>query len=518
MVRHAKRKSTFYIPILLLVVMVGLLTLHHAGKERDQTPEGLSRNTDVVEGAKGKVLTVNKIDSGYDVHYNENEKLTNVQLNDTLEVTNKETLPIELSLAATFWAKENQAIYIEKDQLLHYDGSKKHTIDKEVEGLSVGDETVYYWKKNRIFQLDTSTITSSEIAATEQPVTKLFTSDDTNGLFAAAVQKEDYSNDVLVYQTSGQDTQMNHMFNVPSISGERVNTIDLSQNEEGTHVIYTTKQSHAGTITIRGYYNIFTGNEKEASFKEIAVYDAFSSDRMRVIKDLDLVMTESGPEVFLSARGLITPKIESWNIYRAEPQDSGKWIANHISSTKSISNNHVYASEGEIFWLDAKGKTVKIMAVSDHPHLVQKAEEYQPSDFIQGFFSGITTLPYGFILLMVSAMWIAPAAIFLFAVSFWNENAIEQKHSWVRYSTIGLFAICQYYLMQQFFTPMFHAFSPSYLSFPWHSIVLPLAFVFLSMLFTLIVRQKQWSIYQEFGYFTLFNTIFVIFLISPYVI
>lgn len=518
MVRHVKRKGTFYLPILLLFIMVGLLTYHHAGKERDQTPEGLSRNTDVVEGAKGKVLSVNKVNSGYDVHYNEDEKLTNVQLNDTLEVTNKETLPIELSLAATFWAKENQATYIENDQLLHYDGSEKQTIDKAVDGLAAVDETVYYWKKNRIFKLDSNTMTTTEIATTEQPVTKLFASDETEGLFAATVRKEDYSSDVLVYETNGQDTQTKYSFNVPSISGERINTIDLSENNKGTHLIYTTKQSHAGTITIRGYYNLFTSNQKETSFKEIAIYDAFSTDRMRVIKDLDLVMTEDGPEVFLSARGFITPKLESWNIYKAEPQDNGKWIANHISSTRSISNNHAYVSEGEIFWLDAKGKNVKIMAVSDHPQLVQKAEEFQPSDFIQGFYTGISTLPYGFILLMVATMWIAPSAIFLFAVSFWNENAIEQKQNWVRYSAIGLFAICQYYLMQQFFTPMFQAFSPSYLSFPWHSIVLPLALVFLSMLFTVIVRQKQWSVYQEFGYFTMFNTIFVLFLISPYVI
>ncbi|MGM7703561.1 hypothetical protein ACSVDE_17705 [Pseudalkalibacillus sp. Hm43] len=518
MVRHVKRKGTLYLPLLLLIVMIGLLTVHHAGKERDLTSEGSSRNIVVTEGAKGKVLRVDKTDSGYDVHYNEDDQLTNLQLNETLEVTKKETLPVELSLSSKFWAKENKAIYIEKNELIHFDGDNSEIVDTEVQGLTSAENAVYYWKKNRIFKLDTSTLITSELAQTDLPISGLFASDDTDGLYAAVVKREDLSFDVHVFETKEEKADKSYTFNLPSLSGELVDTVDLSQNEEGIHLIYTTRQTHAGTVTIRGYYNLFTASQEEPSFKEIKVYDTFTNSRMRVVDDFNLILTDDGPEVTLSARGMITAKIQSWNVYKAKQVKPERWVANHISATTSISNSHQYVSEGEIFWLDYKGKNVKLMGVSDQPVLVQKAQEYQPSDFVQGFFTGISSLPYGFILLLVSVMWIAPAAILLFCISFWNEDAIEQKRSWVRYSAIGLFAICQYYLMQQFFTPMFDRFSPEYLSFPSYSIFLPILIVLLSALFTQFVRQRQWSLYQEFGYFTMFNTLIVIFLVSPYIV
>ncbi|MCF6139403.1 hypothetical protein [Pseudalkalibacillus berkeleyi] len=518
MVRHIKRKRSLYLPVLLLVIMVGLLTFHHASKEKNLTPEGLSRNTEVVNDAKGKVLSVSKLDSGYDVHYNEDDQLTNVHVNETLEVTHKETLPVELDLTATYWAKQNQAIYLNEEKLIYYDGKKNQTLDTNINGLTVGLDTVYYWKDNQIFSMNPSTQKSTLVAKTEQAVMKLFTSEDTKGLFIATVKKQDLSSDVYVYQQSDQDSQLLQKFNIPSLSGERIHTVDASQTQQGTHLIYTTKQTHAGTVTVRGYYNLFESPKEEPKFQKIKIYDSFTNDQMRVIDNLDLVLTEDGPEIILSARGMITAKVRSWNIYRAKQQQSEKWIANHISTSTSISRNHVYVSEHELFWLDSRGKKAKIMAVSNHPELLQKAESFQTADFVNGFYTGISSLPYGFIMLMVAMMWVAPSAIFLFCVSFWNEDAMVQKRSWVRYSTIGLFAICQYYLMQQFFTPMFEAFSPDYLSFQWHSIILPLGIILMSLLFTQFTRQKQWSIYQEFGIFTLFNTLFIVFLISPYVV
>ncbi len=128
-------------------------------------------------------------------------------------------------------------------------------------------------------------------------------------------------------------------------------------------------------------------------------------------------MTERGPELFLSKRSMIKPKIESWNVYKAIPKD-GKWIASHISTSTSVSKNHVYVDEGELFWLDTRGKDSKIMAVSDNPFLVEKAETLQASDWINGFYTGMAKVPYGLILLLVAIIWLAPATIFIFFVSF----------------------------------------------------------------------------------------------------
>ncbi|WP_408009007.1 hypothetical protein ACJROX_01295 [Pseudalkalibacillus sp. A8] len=516
MVRHIKRKRTIYLPAFLLILLIGLLTFHHATKERDLTPNGFSRNTEVADGAKGKVLTAKKVGDGYDIHFNENGKLTNLQVNENLEVTNKESLPVQLDLNASIWANQGQAYYLEDQELVYFDGEDKQTVDNKIEGFKASTENLYYWKDDRVYMIDPTNNSSRQLLQTSAPVTKLFVSEQ-KGLFAVINKKEQYTTEVSVYKTNKGDAQKIEEFDIDSISGENVKNIDIAENEDGIHLIYQTAQPYEGTIIVRGHYNLFSTPHEQPSFEEIKVYDTFTKSRQRVIENLDLVMTERGPELFLSIRSMIKPKIESWNVYRAIQKD-GKWIANHISTSTSVSKNHVYVDEGEIFWLDTRGKDSKIIAVSDNPFLIEKAETFQVSDWVNGFYSGIAKLPYGLILLLVAVMWLAPTLIFLFCVTFWNEDAIEQRRSWVRYSAIGLFTIFQYFLLQRFFTPVFEAYSPIYLSFQMYSIIVPIVLVLLSWFFTHLVRKNHWNFYQEFGYFALFHTLMIIFLISPYTI
>ncbi|MGP4081865.1 hypothetical protein ACTWQL_18370 [Pseudalkalibacillus sp. R45] len=511
-----KKKRTIYLPMMLLFLLIGLLTFHHAMKERDLTPDGLSRNTEIVDGVNGKILTAKKVDSGYDIHFNENGKLANVHVNEKLEMINKETLPIEVGLTATIWAKNNTAYFVEDQALTYFDGKEKRTIADKIDGFEASDTNLYYWEKDKIFKLDSTTNTSEQLAITDHPISNVFASDQ-KGLFAVTSKIDDFTTHVAVFKTNRNDVKQVQSFEVESISGEMLADIDLAENEEGLHVIYQTGQAHGGTIIRRGEYTLFKTPNTESSFKNIEIYDTFTRSKQRVFDNLDLVMTENGPELILSIRGMIKPKIESWNVYRAVPKDE-EWLASHISTTTSVSKNHVYVDEGELFWLDTRGKNAKIMAVSDHPELVEKGESLQASDWVNGFYTGMAKLPYGLILLLVAVMWLAPAIIFLFCVSFWNEDAIEQCRSWVRYSAIGLFTIFQYFLLQRFFTPMFEAFSPIYLSFQMHSVIIPIVLVLLSLLFTRLVRKSHWNLYQEFGYFSLFHTLMIIFLISPYTI
>ncbi len=515
-IQHVKKKRTIYLPVMLIFLLIGLLTFHHAMKERGLTPEGLSRNTEIVDGVTGKLLTAKKVDSGYDVHFNENGKLTNVHVTEKLEVTNKETLPIELGLSATIWAKNNTAYFIEDQALTYFDGKEKRTIADKIDGFEASVTNLYYWEKDRIFKVDSTTKTSEQLVITDHPVSNVFASDQ-KGLFAVTSKKEEYTTQVSVYKTDEGTVNESVKFDINSISGESVTDIDLAENDDGMHLIYQTGQAHGGTIIVRGHYALFKKAQEEPSFNEVRVYDTFTNSRQRVFDNMNLVITENGPEIYLSIRSKIKPKIESWNVYRAVPKD-GKWLASHISTSTSVSKNHVYVDEGELFWLDTRGKNAKIMAVSDHPELVEKGESLQASDWVNGFYTGMAKLPYGLILLLVAVMWLAPAIIFLFCVSFWNEDAIEQRRSWVRYSTIGLFTIFQYFLLQRFFTPMFEVFSPIYLSFQMHSLIIPIVLVLLSLLFTKLVRKSHWNLYQEFGYFSLFHTLMIIFLISPYTI
>ncbi len=206
MFQHLKRKQTIYLPVFLLIVLIGLLTFHHATKERDLTPDGLSRNTEVADGAIGKVLTAKKVGNGYDIHFKRNGKLAYLQVNENLEVTNKQSLPVQLDLNASIWANHDKAYYLEDKELVYFDGKNKQIVDTDIDGFEASTEELFYWKEDRVYTIDPATNSSRKLLQTSDLITKLSTSEQ-KGLFAVINKKEQYTTEVSVYKTDKGEAQ-----------------------------------------------------------------------------------------------------------------------------------------------------------------------------------------------------------------------------------------------------------------------------------------------------------------------
>ncbi|WLD91539.1 hypothetical protein [Alkalihalobacillus sp. AL-G] len=518
MIKRLKQSSVLTIPIFLVVILFLALIVHQVNVRKDLAEDGWSRTAELLPNVSQHQPFAVEENSTYTVYIpNSDAQITHLTLDESLKVKSSEDFPVSIGPKTPFWASGNTVYYFEDKTIYEYDGSESSVFQEQVDGMEISGNRILYWKGKTIFEIDTKLGKSSKIGAASDKITNLFLSNSTSSFLA--VFEEEITTKVMLYKESETESYKGQLLFEASEAGtERIIDVDFTQRDQLIDVIFTTYSTAQQQLTWRAYHNQFDLSDLETKqrFNELLIREQGSGTRIRKPNEIDLSLVDNKPAILFTAKGTLTPRVQTDNIYQAVLEDS-KWIATRISTTKEISTKPSWVGEATVMWLDYTGKDPNLMAASEKPAAIKRLGGVTSEDWKQGFYSSLSSLGFGLIILIYAALWATPPYLILFIVTFFSEETMEERKAWVRYGIAGFCGIVQVALIQKFFTPLFAIVSPDYLSFSGASYVIPVVLLLLSWIITQFVKGEEWGVIQEFSYFIAINLLMIIMLIAPYV-
>ncbi|MFC4619929.1 hypothetical protein ACFO4N_14545 [Camelliibacillus cellulosilyticus] len=519
--KKIKKFSVWCIPILLVIILFLLVWAHYLTNERQLPAAGWSRTVHFNIQSAFKTPYTYTDDQGLHFYASKGKSIALTNLNDQLKITKKTTFQGKGDVQRIIWGRENTFIYKADRNLYIHQNGKDRLLAKDVEETGyLTNETVLYSKSDDLYAmaLDSGKVTKAHYAA---PI--------------AAIAVDDAGNQVIVTQ----DEQQQFLFYFrPNKADPRgtpkpfaiilgsahasISNLQIKYNGKTLVMAYTQQVIQQGT----SYYNyflelknsdLFPDKPADLKARPIEFHMADGSGTIGNAMDLNLSYKNNKPTLLFSAQGPRSLRESSINIYEAQQNGQGQWVAERRSTSVVPSQKPVRLNANTLLWLDyISNDRYQMSAASTNQTVIQQSLAMNRQDLSQSLSDAVMSLGRGMMFLLLVVTCAAPAVLIYGIVAFVKIEWIEREVQWVKYVIGLIFLIAQYILISHFSNALFQLYAPGYLTFRFSEYVIPTLIAVGMWLLTRWVKTKDWSMITELLYFMLLFIITEVFLYGPY--
>ncbi|TLS36116.1 MFS transporter [Pseudalkalibacillus caeni] len=511
--------------VAIIAIFFGLLSLHFLKIERSLPSEGWSRAVDIPFEIDSKQEPyVLKNDGTFQLFSVNEGKVKQLTLNSELEKVKQSELPYHASEEYPLWTNGTDFLFINSNKkLVHAVGNEENILADGINGMTLKDDLVLYWKENKIFKVNLDQLSTVPVKEIDSPVKDIAIQNNSADSFLVISKPTNDFTVGMLYKEEKNTYTEKLQFKLKHIKAYEIfQRFQYAINDGKLMLAYEKAESKGNTFTpmyTEGTVDSFDGEVAPRSMK---IYPQGSGLSFENAKHINFKVEEGTPKILFTAWNQISSFSEEFNIFQAKQNEEGKWIASRLSKTPKRSSEPFWLDDSNVVWFEANSGTTfetidyKLMGTSTNPEVIETSTKMTMKDIKNALSTGLLGASMGLITLLIGFAWVTPAALFLLAMFMFNPTAIEQGKRWALYTAYGLFFITQLIFLQKQFNPAFYAFAPGYLTFAGSSFVIPIIVALLAYLIGKVVLRKEDRLMVLFSYTVAVDLLILALLVGPY--
>jgi hypothetical protein len=512
------RLRIFIMPLILILFLVILQLQTELSQLQTLPSPGWSRAMKASPTLETSTLPLVQLNQKQSVHFylSKGNEVFHVAMTPKLQVIKKTPFKLDGPIQSLLWAKENQFIYQKGKALYFYSQSKSTKVSSTFDKATALSNVLIYSKLNHLIEFIPDTKGSSEIAAFAAPVYSIQSTGMDRTLL---VTTQNQSNHQLTFFLLKDQAEK-------GFSVQKLGFILPKKNQR--------LESSLITKTNTTYFSVFafsiTGGPTQLEKVEIPIpsVDQGFVGRPKahpfiihaeakgkpLTSFMDLTLSSKNGKPVLLFIGSKRDHLEN-QVMIAEQNKAGEWIAQKRSIPLPPKSTPFWALSTHqlIGWLTPENKTVKTIEFTSHdPALIQSSLSLTKRDLIHATQRTVSKMDRlgGFILISLLAG--LPALLVFFILKRWAKGLLNSRH--IHATVLGLFLVAEGEVVHHFIFTLIDL--PTYLTFPFNSVVYILGLALVSFLLTKWLSPTSWSIKSKATYGMTVFLLLLTFLVGPY--
>ncbi|MFD3449831.1 hypothetical protein ACFDTO_35230 [Microbacteriaceae bacterium 4G12] len=510
-------KKSIFIPIILLLFLTMLLLYENIKMQVALPSDGWSRALPLdIESPKEIQTFMKKTGNTYDVYTTEKDKVVHTTYDEALHVLKKEKIQVSLPFNSRIWVNNQSVLYVENGSLILSENNNKRTIDQGVTNLLGKGEQVFYWKDKQLYEVNVSSWTGKLVAEFPGKVLDVAFDETADPFVVSCELNRNEIQFTLLTPSSGE--YKTKQLPVITLAGkEGIEDLQFVQSEKNPILIYGTSSVSQGIRTHKAYEWEINSTDPEQSPKPTLMNIHTMQGTIENPQHLRVALQDGKPVLLFTAFGPTVGKSEGFNVYAAT-KEGKNWSASRKSTTGGVAQSPLWIGKHSIIWSSFSKDMTKLYGTTQDAKSVKESEKIKSEDLKQAAYSAVSSLFGGFILVMISLIWIAPPIICYVVLYFFKPDSIENgRIKWLQLALIGLYLGFQQYSLQFSFHKERLQFAPKYLSFNESLFVIPLILAIVTWV-ALKASKKEWGALAGFAYYACVNVLLMTFTFGPYIL
>ena len=394
-------KKLKIISILLVLLLIGFQYSIVLDGQKSLPSQNWSRSftTNVSPGNYASIKSI-PTKNGYAISLLDFDKMDFLTCTDNLQC-NQVWSNSELNPYKNTWSDGENTYFIKEDSLIHSTSSGEVTIAENVENFAKSDETLMYWLKDQqvVIQQDAKESISYTV---ENPVNTGMIVDEQ--IFIVTQNTRDNE-----YMVLDGNNELKEIFKFPLNSRENLSSITFSSDGNSRYrLLLDTGINSGGEMKkiLRSASIDLTGNQT-SELTELVLFDKDSGAELFNIRSPFLYKGQTETTITFSAY-----------MYNEFGQKVNKiFVGNYTQSPIEVSAvtkkgdlfiNPYMINDQTIAYFRLNGSEKELMYSSSTDEKIAESKTVLPGDFKEAFYSLITLLFVGLILLLLSFTWLVP--------------------------------------------------------------------------------------------------------------
>lgn len=520
--RSSKKHIIWILPIIIALILFGLQYIYQIQSEVQLPNKGWSRTIHLPVQTKEGKQYVYADQNAYYIYTYTNKTITYSKLNKNLDLISQKKYDFPDSIAHIYWGRGDQFIYKGGLDVYYFNGETSVLLAKDTGPTITDGKAVYYAKDKEIYKVDVKTKAAKEIGTFQFPVQTLYLGTDHNLLLTT----QDIDKNWAYFYFLKQDQNGIHSYRFAKyLLGENAH---MSQNtafiqHDGKVGLYFTVSVAKGGLSYLQYYmnlpyeKLETHKTVEFNPAPISIFQSDGNTRMGTPTDIDFTIKNGQPTLLFEAEGFRTKRDNAVNIYEAQPNAEGKWVANRRSTTTDSSISPFWLGNDAIAWYAyTKQGVFKLEATSHNPLVVSDSLKLRNEDFSTAFSNSLLAIFRVFYLILISAF-LGLGAIFIYVIiSFTKVEWIDNDVPAVKWAMIAAFFLGEIWVAHHVMSSMFEYYAPGYLTFTGNAVIIPVLVAALSLFLTSWLKNRKAGTLSYVSTFAIYYLVIMSFLIGPY--
>ena len=394
-------KKLKIISILLILLLIGFQYSIVLDGQKSLPSQKWSR-TFTTNVSPGNYATIKSISTknGYAISLLDFDKMDFLTCTDDLQC-NQIWSNSELNPYKNTWSDGENTYFIKEDSLIHSTSSGEVTIAENVENFAKSDKTLMYWLKDQqvVIQQDAQDPRSYTV---KNPVNTGMIVDEQIFIVTQNTRENEY-------MVLDGNNELKELFKFPLNSRENLSSITFSSDGNSQYrLLLDTGINSAGEMTkiLRSASIDLTGNQT-SELTELVLFDKDSGAELFNIRSPFLYKGQTGTTITFSAYmynefGQKVNKIFVGNYTQSPIQASA------ITKKGDLFINPSMINDQTIAYFRLNGSERELMYSSSTDEKIAESKTVLPGDFKEAFYSLITLLFVGLMLLLLSFTWLVP--------------------------------------------------------------------------------------------------------------
>lgn len=448
-----------------------------------------------------------------------NNGIEQLRIDQALNVKKKETFPIK-NTEPVIWGNGQQLIYSKDGNLFLSADNQKKVIGKHVDMMKPLHDQVVFSQGKQLAVFDPSIGTAQPLKTFDRPVENIIVNQESSDFISVIENAKKYS--LYYFKKEGHAY---HSYLLTKISAGPNNTLGgfhfTSENGVIT-LLYANISFTNGTS--RNYYLAHINENKlsqghiKVNPKRVEVYKKTNSDLITTPKNVDLQMVKGKLQLIFTAEGVLSYHKETPIVYTAY-QSGDKWLAVQ-HSTNTLSDQPLWVNENLITWLgyDEENGTYQVMASSQNQEAIDKSLDVKSSDINQAISNALIFLSINFLVVFLGFVYALPAFVFYLVMYIAKTTAVENGSPFVKWGALVIFFLGQAAFLVTFLSPKLINTTdlPVYMGFPGSLYLYAILIAGFTWLVTRWLKNEDWELLTEVGYFVAVDTLILTFLFGAY--
>ncbi|MFC4620103.1 hypothetical protein ACFO4N_15425 [Camelliibacillus cellulosilyticus] len=514
-----KKRLVWIIPILIVVALFGLQYVNQLQDEIKLPDQGWSRTIHIpVQAGLGKSFAYED-SAGLHLYTYKGSSITHTELTKNLKVKARQTKRFKGDIMRIVGGQGNQFIFKKDFNLYFYQNGTTRLLAKKVDFTAYEKNDVFYTKGRTLYQTNLHTLKSNVLSVFPKEISTLSINETGDLLLITTNDEENHQESFYVHNVKKPGPP--HEFANLYLGSSRISFVELGRFRDQLGVLYSLQTSKGALVPY--YFQVpesqaLKGKPMDMDEKPLDIYFTGASFPINTLRDVFFTIRDQKPTVLFTTEGQRTMRQTSENVYEAQPNAQGRWIAERRSTSPETSSTPFWIGAKNIVWYDyKKGDDVYQMGVaSQNPTLIKKSQEIRAEDLSLALSDATLSLTRVLILILLSVLFSVGGLLVYGLTLFAKVELIDNNSRVLRWITMGAFVLGEYLLTLIVMNPKFAFYAPKYLTFPMSGLVYTLVMAGISWLLTQWLKTKQWGFILEVAYFATLFLLMFNFLFGPY--
>ena len=420
----------------------------------------------------------------------------------------------ELNTYKNSWSDKENSYYVKDSQLIHWTSTEERVIGENVDDFFKSDTALIYWTEDHhVIVMDD---TLSEIQRFELDLPIYFAKMVEDELIVVTENKGESRYTVIALS----DNPVN-LFSFQINATETLSSVDFILSDDEHYILLTDKEVIAGGgrgKTIQTASFDLTSNQSPV-FKNLSLIDQASGQNLKDIRFLSLFKGQSGDIITFTAN-MRDVSGEKVNKVFVGDFDMNTIHADAVTKKEDLYIRPLIMNDQTIAFFKVDGKNRVLQFSSSIEEKKTESMEVMDGDFKTTFYSLLTIMFNGVILLILCFFWIVPSIGITYGIQFISKRMNRSfSHRSLLFLHVLILFVVQLLLIFNYYQVDIILLAAPFLSTNWQLILLLFGSSIVSVL-PLLIRYhvNEDNFHFSIFYTTLMDLAILFVLIGPYVV